>query len=119
MFRLLLTFFITIDRNPTREVMSMIGAANTRFEIDKDVIRIKIDHFSWYSPAFLRNKFVRDVTMCCQPVLPECMPRTRQLSARVYVYKMQKGMDEVMCAVEVPSNFLKRGKINVVRAIIL
>ena len=87
-----LVFFITVGRKFTQEVFSFTDGPDSRYGIDEKVVQFPIQHFSRY---FLRFRSQRPIQMYCDAMLPQCMSSKRQLTARVYVYKAQIGMEEV------------------------
>ena len=80
-----------------REVLPRNQEASS-IQVKKNEIVLEIDHFSFRIVAFLKRLFTgrsADVKIALYPILPTCMPRSRKVELRLYVFKATTGMREV------------------------
>ena len=87
---LLPSYLDELAQEPSRD-----NIMNSQYEFTKDEFRFQIDHFSWRFVVFKRQDTTQEITMCCHPLVLKVMPPSRKVTARVHLYKAQKGMKEV------------------------
>ena len=110
-FFLRMIFFSHLGDKPIRKALKFPGVGHSNYGIDTNEVRFPIDHFSSHLLGF-KFKFrssKRDIKMCCDTLLPRCMPGNRELTIRVYVYKAQQGMEEVKKKVKVGYIKIEKG----------
>ncbi|XP_063971481.1 uncharacterized protein LOC135158117, partial [Lytechinus pictus] len=65
--------------------------------IEKDVLRLQMDHFSWFSLGFIKSLLFRGKQMCCLPFTKKPPPERRvPVILRVHLYDDIKGKEEMV-----------------------
>ncbi|XP_041469897.1 uncharacterized protein LOC121419509 [Lytechinus variegatus] len=65
--------------------------------IEEDVLRLQMDHFSWFNLGFINNFFFRGKQMCCLPFAEKPPPEERvPVILRVHLYDDIKGNEEMV-----------------------
>ncbi|XP_063960146.1 uncharacterized protein LOC129266951 [Lytechinus pictus] len=65
--------------------------------IEKDVLRLQMDHFSWFSLGFINSLFFRGKQMCCLPFAEKALPVERvPVILRVHLFDDIRGNEEMI-----------------------
>ncbi|XP_041471279.1 uncharacterized protein LOC121420684 [Lytechinus variegatus] len=88
------------EYTPDADVKERILLRNTGLPnciIERGVLRLQIDHFSWIFIKFIKNLFFRGKQMCCLPFAEQPLPEERMsVIVRVHLFDDITGLKEMV-----------------------